>query len=57
MQNKQYLTAKGIVNEENVSTAKLLKAQVHATLAVAELVDALINTTVETRRSGRGTPK
>lgn len=44
------------MNEENVLLANMIKAQVHAILAVADLVNALIEITVETRKVKRRPP-
>lgn len=51
MQNPQYKKAKEIVSADHAYDYDLLRAQVHATLAVAELVNSLIEITVETRQA------
>lgn len=56
MQNYHYRIASEIMNEENVLLANMIKAQVHAILAVADLVNALIEITVETRKVKRRPP-
>lgn len=50
MQNLHYNEAEAIIAQENADATQLLIAQVHATLAVAQLVNTLTSVIEERRK-------